>query len=78
MKIAAETIPTDCTARLKSRPSAADSPSASTSTGNPTVPPPIGVDPAKYDPAAIAAAIGQWSATTDQSDPRATIASQEP
>lgn len=39
-------MPIDCTAKLKSRPSVAGRSKNSTSTGKPTVPPPIGVLPA--------------------------------
>ncbi len=46
MKIEALVIPTAWMASENCRPSPADSPNSRTSTGNPTVPPPIGVEPA--------------------------------
>jgi len=39
-------MPIDCTAKLKSRPKVAGSPNNNTRMGNPTVPPPMGVEPA--------------------------------
>ena len=46
MKMLALVIPMDCTAKLKSRPNVAGSPNSRTRTGKPTVPPPMGVEPA--------------------------------
>jgi hypothetical protein len=46
MKIDALVMPIDWMAKLKSRPSSAGSLNKSTRIGNPTVPPPIGVEPA--------------------------------
>ena len=66
MKMVALTMPTDWIAKLKSLPSVADSPNSNTSMGNPTVPPPMGVDPATYEPAAMATAMPQCSASVCQ------------
>jgi hypothetical protein len=66
MKMLALVMPIDWTAKLKSRPIVASCPNSSTRTGNPTVPPPIGVDPATNEPNAIVNAIGQWPATAIQ------------
>jgi hypothetical protein len=46
IKIVALTMPIDWIAKLKSRPSVAGSLNKSTRIGKPTVPPPIGVEPA--------------------------------
>ncbi len=46
MKMLALTMPMDWTAKLKSRPRLAGWSKSSTRIGNPTVPPPIGVEPA--------------------------------
>ena len=72
----AETIPTDWMASPKFLPSAPGISNNNTSMGKPTVPPPIGVDPATYDPKLIARAIGQCASTSSQLSPRTRSAIQ--
>ena len=62
----AETMPMDWIAKPKFRPMEAGSSNSRTSTGKPTVPPPMGVEPATYDPTAMDKAIGQCELTVDQ------------